>query len=105
MGLAINAAIVILAELGICRCQTRRYGNHSLNRQQLWPPYQLDNHHPQWAGLSRLSLLAADFGLPFAIAIAGGTLLTTLLSLVWVPTMYLLLMKPVKANNQSAIPA
>jgi len=56
-------------------------------------------------GFIPLIIAGGGFWPPFAIAIAGGTLLTPLLSLVWVPTMYLLLMKTRKANNQSAIPA
>ena len=98
MGLAINAAIVILAELedapqarqgdkatiitlvGTC---TRHIGSTTITTI---------------GGFLPLIIAGGGFWPPFAIAIAGGTLLTTLLSLIWVPTMYLLWMKPKSAR-------
>jgi len=45
-------------------------------------------------GFLPLILAGGGFWPPFAIAIAGGTALTTLLSLVWVPVVYSLWLKP-----------
>ncbi|MBB1440883.1 efflux RND transporter permease subunit, partial [Shewanella sp. SG41-4] len=45
-------------------------------------------------GFLPLIIAGGGFWPPFAIAIAGGTLLATMLSLIWVPVMYTLLMKP-----------
>ena len=92
MGLAINAAIVILAELEdmpdkrvasidaivtvVSSCG-RHIGSTTITTI---------------GGFLPLIIAGGGFWPPFAIAIAGGTALTTLLSLVWVPTMYQLLM-------------
>jgi multidrug efflux pump len=96
MGLAINAAIVILAELeevpaarlgdknviiGLVGTCTRHIGSTTITTI---------------GGFIPLIIAGGGFWPPFAIAIAGGTLLTTLLSLIWVPSMYLLWMKPQK---------
>ncbi|WP_394200640.1 efflux RND transporter permease subunit [Shewanella waksmanii] len=94
MGLAINAAIVILAELedqpnprqssvetivDVVSSCGRHIGSTTITTI---------------GGFLPLIIAGGGFWPPFAIAIAGGTLLTTLLSLVWVPTMYKLIMKP-----------
>ncbi|MFP9132382.1 efflux RND transporter permease subunit [Shewanella algae] len=94
MGLAINAAIVILAELesepmaragdtevilaGVMSC-SRHIGSTTITTV---------------GGFLPLILGGGGFWPPFAIAIAGGTALTTLLSLVWVPVVYSLWLKP-----------
>lgn len=90
MGLAINAAIVILAELksdanavrgdevdivaGVMRC-----GRHILSTTITTV-----------GGFLPLILAGGGFWPPFAIAIAGGTVLTTLLSFLFVPAAFVL---------------
>ncbi|MBB1268118.1 efflux RND transporter permease subunit [Shewanella sp. SR44-3] len=93
MGLAINAAIVILAELE--DLPQARAGNVNL----IVATVNSCGRHigsttiTTIGGFLPLIIAGGGFWPPFAIAIAGGTLLTTLLSLIWVPTMYLLIMK------------
>jgi multidrug efflux pump len=93
MGLAINAAIVILAELE--DLPQARSGNVEL----IITTVNSCGRHigsttvTTIGGFLPLIIAGGGFWPPFAIAIAGGTLLTTLLSLIWVPTMYLLIMK------------
>lgn len=105
MGLAINAAIVILAELE--DMPSARLGDMEtiVSTVSSCGRHISSTTITTVGGFIPLIIAGGGFWPPFAIAIAGGTLLTTLLSLVWVPTMYLLLMKTRKANNQSAIPA
>lgn len=105
MGLAINAAIVILAELE--DMPSVRLGDMEtiVSTVSSCGRHISSTTITTVGGFIPLIIAGGGFWPPFAIAIAGGTLLTTLLSLVWVPTMYLLLMKTRKANNQSAIPA
>ncbi|BFM10751.1 efflux RND transporter permease subunit [Simiduia litorea] len=90
MGLAINAAIVILAELksdansvrgdeadivaGVMRC-----GRHIVSTTITTV-----------GGFLPLILAGGGFWPPFAIAIAGGTVLTTLLSFLFVPAAFVL---------------
>ena len=94
MGLAINAAIVILAELE--DQNDARQGNI----QSVVEVVSSCGRHigsttiTTIGGFLPLIIAGGGFWPPFAIAIAGGTLLTTLLSLIWVPTMYQLIMKP-----------
>jgi multidrug efflux pump subunit AcrB len=103
MGLAINAAIVILAELE--DVPSARLGD----MDTIVATVSSCGRHissttiTTVGGFIPLIIAGGGFWPPFAIAIAGGTLLTTLLSLVWVPTMYLLLMKTRTAKGQSAI--
>lgn len=101
MGLAINAAIVILAELE--EVPEARAGD----KQTIVDLVTSCGRHigsttiTTIGGFLPLIIAGGGFWPPFAIAIAGGTLLTTLLSLIWVPTMYHLLMRPKRLNQQS----
>jgi len=92
MGLAINAAIVILAELEAA--PTARLNHHGgiIAIVSDCGRHIASTTITTVGGFIPLIIAGGGFWPPFAIAIAGGTLLTTLLSLVWVPTMYLLLM-------------
>ena len=93
MGLAINAAIVILAELE--DTDNARAGDKEviITTVSGCGRHITSTTITTVGGFIPLIIAGGGFWPPFAIAIAGGTLLTTLLSLVWVPTMYLLLMK------------
>jgi multidrug efflux pump subunit AcrB len=104
IGLAINAAIVILAELkadesavlgneervvaGVINC-SRHIGSTTITTM---------------GGFLPLILAGGGFWPPFAIAIAGGTLLTTLVSFYFVPAAFLLFAKK-RAFEQSGEPA
>ncbi|MFT5788664.1 MAG: multidrug efflux pump, partial [Shewanella sp.] len=105
MGLAINAAIVILAELE--EVPATRDGNVQVIVELVT---SCGRHIGSTTittigGFLPLIIAGGGFWPPFAIAIAGGTLLTTLLSLVWVPTMYHLIMGPKKSTEaDSSLP-
>lgn len=105
MGLAINAAIVILAELE--DMPSARLGD----KETIISTVSSCGRHissttiTTVGGFIPLIIAGGGFWPPFAIAIAGGTLLTTLLSLLWVPTMYLILMKNRAVSKPSVIQA
>ncbi|MGL5392704.1 MAG: efflux RND transporter permease subunit, partial [Shewanella sp.] len=92
MGLAINAAIVILAELEGAPTARRNHHGSIVAIVSGCGRHIASTTITTVGGFIPLIIAGGGFWPPFAIAIAGGTLLTTLLSLVWVPIMYLLLM-------------
>lgn len=99
MGLAINAAIVILAEL-----EDMPNARAETTEQIVRVVSSCGRHIGSTTittigGFLPLIIAGGGFWPPFAIAIAGGTLLTTLLSLIWVPTMYQLIMKAAPKDN------
>ncbi|WP_076410813.1 efflux RND transporter permease subunit [Shewanella sp. UCD-KL12] len=104
MGLAINAAIVILAEL------EDQDDSRQGNIDSIVKVVSSCGRHigsttiTTIGGFLPLIIAGGGFWPPFAIAIAGGTLLTTLLSLIWVPTMYKLIMRPEKQKQLLAAP-
>lgn len=94
MGLAVNAGIVILTEL--------RHSPLAMagNRTEIVATVSTLTRHigsttvTTVAGLVPLILSAGGFWPPFAIVLAGGTVLTTLLSLYFVPAGFLVLRRP-----------
>jgi len=91
MGLAINAAIVILAELKADPAAVD--GDPAAIRQCVssCARHISSTTITTVGGFMPLILAGGGFWPPFAIAIAGGTVLTTLLSFYFVPTAFLLL--------------
>ncbi|AZQ11208.1 efflux RND transporter permease subunit [Shewanella khirikhana] len=93
MGLAINAAIVILAELEDVP------EKRGMSLETLVKTVASCTRHitsttiTTVGGFLPLIIAGGGFWPPFAVAIAGGTALTTMLSLLWVPVMYRLLMQ------------
>jgi multidrug efflux pump len=98
MGLAVNAAIVILTELkaspmamagnraeivGIVASCTKHISSTTITTV---------------AGLIPLIVAGGGFWPPFAVVLAGGTVLTTVLSLLFVPAAFLVLRKPYLAR-------
>lgn len=101
MGLAINAAIVILAELED-QSDAREGNIDTIVRIVSGCGRHIGSTTiTTIGGFLPLIIAGGGFWPPFAIAIAGGTLLTTLLSLIWVPTMYKLVMRPEKIANKN----
>ncbi|MPY24960.1 efflux RND transporter permease subunit [Shewanella sp. YLB-07] len=99
MGLAINAAIVILAELED-QSDAREGNIDTIVRVVSGCGRHIGSTTiTTIGGFLPLIIAGGGFWPPFAIAIAGGTLLTTLLSLIWVPTMYKLIMRPVRKSK------
>ncbi len=94
MGLAINAAIVIIAELE--STPKPRAGDDVAIIKDLTSctRHITSTTITTIGGFLPLILAGGGFWPPFATAIAGGTLLTTLISLLWVPAVYKLIMRP-----------
>ncbi|MBQ4810810.1 acriflavin resistance protein [Pseudoalteromonas luteoviolacea] len=90
MGLAINAAIVILSELR---------ANDATEMEEIVTSVMTCARHitsttiTTVGGFLPLILAGGSFWPPFAIAIAGGTVLTTVLSFFFVPSCYWLMKK------------
>ena len=95
MGLAINAAIVILSELNAMQAKS--------DKTKITDAVMTCSRHissttiTTVGGFLPLILAGGGFWPPFAVAIAGGTVLTTLLSFYFVPVAYFLLAK--RQNN------
>jgi multidrug efflux pump len=90
MGLAINAAIVILSELQTSDLDTQY---DDINKHIIASVMTCGRHISSTTittvgGFLPLILAGGGFWPPFAVAIAGGTLLTTILSFFFVPAMY-----------------
>ena len=89
MGLAINAAIVILSEL--------RATNAGTDQDKIIAAVMNSSRHitsttiTTVGGFMPLILAGGGFWPPFAVSIAGGTALTTILSFYFVPVAYKLL--------------
>ena len=94
MGLAVNAAIVILTELKASPLAM------SGNRVEIVETVAICTKHissttiTTVVGLLPLILSGGGFWPPFAIVLAGGTVLTTILSLFFVPAAFLVLRRP-----------
>ncbi|MCL1077071.1 efflux RND transporter permease subunit [Parashewanella spongiae] len=93
MGLAINAAIVIIAEL-----ETEPMARAGESKTIVSLVNSCTRHISSTTvttigGFLPLILAGGGFWPPFAVAIAGGTLLTTLISLIWVPSAYFMIMR------------
>ena len=94
MGLAVNAAIVILTELKASPLAMAG------NRAEIVETVSECTRHissttiTTVAGLVPLLIAEGTFWPPFAVVLAGGTVLTTILSLVFVPTSFLVLRRP-----------
>lgn len=103
MGLAINAAIVILAELED-QSDSRQGNIDTIVKVVSGCGRHIGSTTiTTIGGFLPLIIAGGGFWPPFAIAIAGGTLLTTLLSLIWVPTMYKLVMRSEKEIGRAHV--
>ena len=88
MGLAINAAIVILAELKASSAACRGDENAIQSAVASCTRHISSTTITTIGGFMPLILAGGGFWPPFAVAIAGGTLMTTLLSFYFVPTLF-----------------
>lgn len=91
MGLAINAAIVILAELKACQLAVQGDPVAITQAVQSCTRHISSTTITTIGGFLPLILAGGGFWPPFAVAIAGGTLLTTLLSFYFVPAAFILM--------------
>ncbi len=88
MGLAINAAIVIIAELKSDALAVQGDCNAIIRGVQSCTRHITSTTITTVGGFLPLILAGGGFWPPFAIAIAGGTVLTTLLSFLFVPAAF-----------------
>ncbi|WP_286263219.1 efflux RND transporter permease subunit [Thalassotalea atypica] len=88
MGLAINAAIVIIAELKADQQAIAGDANAIVKGIQNCTRHIASTTITTVGGFLPLILAGGGFWPPFAIAIAGGTVLTTLLSFYFVPAVF-----------------
>ncbi len=88
MGLAINAAIVIIAELKSDALAITGDSTAIINGVQSCTRHITSTTITTVGGFLPLILAGGGFWPPFAIAIAGGTVLTTLLSFFFVPAAF-----------------
>lgn len=93
MGLAINAAIVILAELRMDEKAASGNIEASVDAVMSCTRHITSTTITTVGGFMPLIIAGGGFWPPFAVAIAGGTVLTTLLSFYFVPVMYRLMVK------------
>lgn len=91
IGLAINAAIVILAELKANPDAINADKNAISHCVQLCARHITSTTITTLGGFMPLILSGGGFWPPFAIAIAGGTIFTTLLSFYFVPAAFMLM--------------
>ncbi len=88
MGLAINAAIVIIAELKGDALAVQGDSSAIIKGVQSCTRHITSTTITTVGGFLPLILAGGGFWPPFAIAIAGGTVLTTLLSFLFVPAAF-----------------
>jgi len=93
MGLAINAAIVILAELKANAAAVNGNREAIISSVMSCTRHITSTTITTIGGFTPLILAGGGFWPPFALAIAGGTLLATLLSFYFVPTAFFLFAK------------
>ncbi|WED28923.1 efflux RND transporter permease subunit [Vibrio sp. DW001] len=93
VGLAINAAIVIIAELRSCPDASQGNSDAILTAVMSCTRHITSTTITTIGGFLPLILAGGGFWPPFAVAIAGGTALTTLLSFYFVPSVFKLLTK------------
>ena len=105
MGLAINAAIVILAELKSNPLAVQGDPQAIINGISNCTRHITSTTITTVGGFLPLILAGGGFWPPFAIAIAGGTVLTTLLSFCFVPAIFVLMsqLRPFVISKQPVI--
>ncbi|MCL6415307.1 efflux RND transporter permease subunit [Aestuariirhabdus sp. Z084] len=91
MGLAINASIVILAELRADPEAVQGNPKAIVGAVEVCTRHITSTTITTLGGFMPLMLEGGGFWPPFAVAVAGGTLLTTLLSFFFVPAAFLLM--------------
>lgn len=94
MGLAINAAIVIMTELKSTPMAMAGDRTVIINTVATCTRHIASTTATTVVGLLPLIIAGGGFWPPFAIVLAGGTVLTTILSLLFVPAAFLVLRRP-----------
>ncbi|MGR5177300.1 efflux RND transporter permease subunit [Vibrio mediterranei] len=101
MGLAINAAIVILAELRLDSKAAAGDIDASVDAVMSCTRHITSTTITTVGGFLPLIIAGGGFWPPFAVAIAGGTVLTTLLSFYFVPVVFRMMVRrnPILKSN------
>ncbi|MGR5222550.1 efflux RND transporter permease subunit [Vibrio parahaemolyticus] len=101
MGLAINAAIVILAELRLDSKAAAGDIDASVDAVMSCTRHITSTTITTVGGFLPLIIAGGGFWPPFAVAIAGGTVLTTLLSFYFVPVVFRMMVcrNPILKSN------
>jgi multidrug efflux pump subunit AcrB len=103
VGLAINAAIIIMAAFredpAAARGERRAMRDVVVTKTSR---HITSTTITTFGGFTPLILSSGEFWPPFAVAIAGGTLLTTLVSFIFVPAVYAWLHKPSPETEKTA---
>ncbi len=99
MGLAINAAILILAELRLDEKASSGDIDASVDAVMACTRHITSTTITTVGGFMPLIIAGGGFWPPFAVAIAGGTVLTTLISFYFVPVVYRMMVKPRKQRS------
>ncbi|MCY9873228.1 efflux RND transporter permease subunit [Vibrio barjaei] len=99
MGLAINAAIVILAELRLDERASSGDIDASVDAVMACTRHITSTTITTVGGFMPLIIAGGGFWPPFAVAIAGGTVLTTLISFYFVPVVYRMMVKSRKQKS------
>lgn len=94
MGLAVNAAIVIMTELKASPLAMAGNRAEIVETVSDCTRHIASTTFTTVAGLVPLLIAEGTFWPPFAVVLAGGTVLTTILSLIFVPTTFLILRRP-----------
>lgn len=94
MGLAVNAAIVILTELRSSPLAMAGNKAAIVDTVSECSRHIVSTTLTTVAGLVPLIVAEGQFWPPFAIVLAGGTVLTTILSFIFVPSVFLVLRRP-----------
>ncbi len=94
MGLAVNAAIVILTELKASPLAMSGSRVEIVETVAVCTKHISSTTITTVVGLLPLIIAGGGFWPPFAIVLAGGTVLTTILSLFFVPAAFLVLRRP-----------
>ena len=105
MGLAINAAIVIIAELKSSPEAVRGDTQAIVSAVQSCTRHISSTTITTVGGFLPLILAGGGFWPPFAVAVAGGTVLTTLLSFLFVPALFSLFSqkRAFEASEQASV--
>jgi multidrug efflux pump len=94
IGLAVNAAIIILTELKSSPRAMAADSQAIVNSVQACTRHITSTTITTVVGLMPLVLDGGGFWPPFAVVLAGGTALATILSLYFVPAVFLVIRKP-----------
>jgi multidrug efflux pump subunit AcrB len=104
MGLAINAAIVILSELKASPAACRGDNAAIFTAVMTCTRHIVSTTITTVGGFLPLVFDSGNFWPPFAIAIAGGTLLTTILSFYFVPAAFTWASRPMELQSSKPSP-